>query len=698
MGLWQHVISEEVQVVEATEDVAKLLADTTLEDCFSKANWPRFVGIAEVEPDGDLLPVRARYGETWNIGLNPYHSGPQWYAIPDLVASKVLKKKVPKVLKAYKFVPVGIQRTLRPVNMMGVTPIDPCSQDFFRVVIEERRKVKKGMPPYQGLTDGERETLQLFLKTLANSGSYGIYLEVVPDELQKAESLRVYSNSQFDSEPVIRYERPGRYFFAPLATMIASAARLMLATLERSVYDAGGVHVLSDTDSMMVIADKEHRTIRIDGAGRNGKSIRQEVTALSWDEVSAIVERFASLNPYDRTVVGGSILEVKDSNFDENKKQRRIWCYAISSKRYCLFDDDKSIVEFKESGIGFLLNPIANDDENSKLARAFYEAIIRGESYSKLEWALLPCVRQLALSTANVLRSFDVYNRGKSYDQRIKPSNFLMTVSIQSEYLDKERVRLIAPLETDPLKWWQIEWLNLHEPGEHWQLSDEIFGVKNRRVARPKMISEFLTQYLWHPEHPFLGLDGLPCGEETEGVLHRRPVARKEIQVVGKSGIDIDEAEYELIDANERSMLYQPDNAEARQLAIAVLRDIPQSQVAKALLVNIRQVNRWLSSEDMPRDSKALIVYAVSIARSRLTRRTDTLSDIEVLQAYEEWRGTMLQEWVSVSSAMSSREIQRALNVNGTYARKLRGGCLPSFQTLLKWRPALATIGEAAKV
>jgi hypothetical protein len=699
MGLWRHVVAKEVRPVEATEDMRRLLEDITLADCFARASWPLFVGIALVEPDGDILPVRAPYGSsksgsTWRIGLNQYNSGPQWYAIPDLIGSKLLTGKVPKVLKAYRFEAHGVQGTLRPVKLMGRIPIDPRSQDFFKAVIEERRKVKNGMPPYDRLSNDEPEGLSLFLKILANAGSYGIYMQITPENLPTEQSLHIYGNNEeFDTVPMGKYDKPGPYFFAPMATIITSAGRLMLAMLERCVHDAGGMHVAGDTDSMMVVADRERRIIDVIGTGRNGEGpFHQSVTALSWAEVNGIVQRFAALNPYDPDVVKGSVLEVKETNFEDSdprKPQRRIQCYAISSKRYCLHDDDGNLVDNpKESGLGFLLNPVGNEEENAKLAEGFYEAVIRGRRYASLPCAGLPCVRQLALSTWDVYERFASYNEGKGYNQQVKPYNFLMTVATDGMHKNgDEPVQLVAPLNKDPASWWGTKWMNYHQPEEYWELSDNMWGVKDRNVMKPKIISEFLTLYLWHPEYPFLGPDGEPCGAETRGVLRRRPVQRHDVQVIGKEGLDIDEAEHDLIDAQEWPIVYRRSDAEALRLAIGVLRDMPKVakvEVAGALSVDVSQVKRWLKGA-VPRNSKAVIAHAVGYARTVLNGRGDELPDLEVLRAYEKWRTEQVCHWKAAAGEKSSYMLRRALRVSGTEAHKLKSGYIPPLPTLVKW-------------
>ena len=43
------------------------------------------------------------------------------------------------------------------------------------------------------------------------------------------------------------------------------------------------------------------------------------ITALSWAEVQRIVDRFESLNPYDRKLVPGSILKIHKLNWDQQQ-------------------------------------------------------------------------------------------------------------------------------------------------------------------------------------------------------------------------------------------------------------------------------------------------------------------------------------------------------------------------------------------
>jgi hypothetical protein len=78
--------------------------------------------------------------------------------------------------------------------------------------------------------------------------------------------------------------------------------------------------------------------------------------------------------------VPGSVLKLEDDNLDlEIKKQRQLYCWAISAKRYALFIQDQNGIpvllrdgvnnsqdRWSEHGLGHLLNPtdLENDDRD----------------------------------------------------------------------------------------------------------------------------------------------------------------------------------------------------------------------------------------------------------------------------------------------------------------------------------------------
>lgn len=101
LGLQRFLIAAQISHEEATEEVRELLETISLDHLFDPKTWPALCGIVEVEPDGeDILPVRAKYAEsaTRSIGLNYLESRePLWYSLPDVIASKLLTGKMPRI-------------------------------------------------------------------------------------------------------------------------------------------------------------------------------------------------------------------------------------------------------------------------------------------------------------------------------------------------------------------------------------------------------------------------------------------------------------------------------------------------------------------------------------------------------------------------------------------------------------------------
>ena len=107
------------------------------------------------------------------------------------------------------------------------------------------------------------------------------------------------------------------------------------------------------------------------------------VPCLSRDRVIEISKRFEWLNPYS---FGGTILKVEDVNYedgDPSKGFRDLYGYAISAKRYCLFEGKQAreIVDAKAHGIGYLMSPIRRkgDDHEDQFAVAFWRKVLQNE-------------------------------------------------------------------------------------------------------------------------------------------------------------------------------------------------------------------------------------------------------------------------------------------------------------------------------
>lgn len=464
MNLWDFLTHERIDTHDATTEVQTLLDTITLEQCFDPALWPGFVGIAEIIPDGDILPVRAQYGPdaTWNIGINPLYSDqPMWYTIPDLIAATLLTGKAPRIQRAVRFTPAGGRlATLQPTRLRGQVPVDPTREDFFRTVVEQRHAVKNTEPD-----------LAAFLKVLANAGSYGNFAQMDPQELSAGQrkNVTVYgADCQSWTVKVSKPEQPGEYCFPPIAACITGAARLMLAMLERCVTDAAGAWVFCDTDSMAIVANHDGTLIPCPGGNETLPDGRQAVRALTY-QVTEIRTRFDALNPYQPDTVTEIL-----------KEEFRNWCYAISAKRYALYQlnhdgtpeitatgEDKEtdtgtqdvmeIDKNSEHGLGHLLNPTDPESSDRQWIRQLWQLIIataHGIPATEPEWLDRPGLSRLSISTPVTWRPFTQWNTGKPYREQIKPFNFLLVAHIARlgypPGTEPDRLRLIAPYNADP--------------------------------------------------------------------------------------------------------------------------------------------------------------------------------------------------------------------------------------------------------
>src|SRR6185437_1492890 len=131
MGLQSLNIAEHVEVIEggSNSDAAVFLRDVALDDLRNRDTWPRLRGVALIEPENDVLPVRTIYqsdaeeGEfvgAQQVGVNVVLSGPPtWRSFPDVIASKLLTGKCPRILKTIELKPIGVQTGLQKLHFFG---------------------------------------------------------------------------------------------------------------------------------------------------------------------------------------------------------------------------------------------------------------------------------------------------------------------------------------------------------------------------------------------------------------------------------------------------------------------------------------------------------------------------------------------------------------------------------------------------
>jgi hypothetical protein len=204
---WSVLTAKFVIFPYATNEVRRLLCRINLKRCFERKLWPHFRFFALANPDEDILPVRTVYnGTTQNIGINYLTSKePIWFAGPDIIASILLTGRVPRIEKAIRVVRHGKQGGLTETSLRGMVEVDANRHSFFKHVVEQRAAHESN------------PALHYRLKILANSGSYGLFVELNPTE-STARKLKVFSGEESFETTSDVIEEPGKWFAPHMAS------------------------------------------------------------------------------------------------------------------------------------------------------------------------------------------------------------------------------------------------------------------------------------------------------------------------------------------------------------------------------------------------------------------------------------------------------------------------------------------------
>ena len=253
MGLWQFVIAREIRVVAHCKDrVEAFLRKLTPDMLFDPQVWSRMTGFVKVIPNGDVLPIRSKYGvasNDWQVGLNHAYAKKEdalWYSIPMLSPPSLRRVLCRKLLMPFLIEPDGVAPGLTPTKLRGIVEVHPERDDFFRVIVEERLRLAH----LADLSDSENKRLEKALNNSLSATCFGIYAQM--DRQGDDDKVEVTCHG-IDSDPyrckVAHPEFPGEFCFPPLASLITAGARLMLALLEHCVSELHGSYALEDTDS-----------------------------------------------------------------------------------------------------------------------------------------------------------------------------------------------------------------------------------------------------------------------------------------------------------------------------------------------------------------------------------------------------------------------------------------------------------------
>lgn len=513
MGLWRFVTAKGMAWQDATEKTRDFLEKVTLQDLQAQDIWRSLCTVVQVAPDKDIFPIRAKYdGDSqYTIGLNYLTSEkPLWYTLADCIAAKLLTGSAPKILQAISFEPGKIQEGLKPVNIAGDADyrVDPCQGDFFRRIIDLRSAVKNQLKIAPDAEKSALDNQQLALKILANSTSYGIFVELNPEEEKQLQDLLCYGPGG-KAIPIQKkkFEAPGKFFHPLLSALITGAARLMLAVTENLAQDAGLDWAFCDTDSMAL-------------AKPDGMDCEE-----FYSRAQQVQEWFTLLNPYtDKT----PLLKIEDCNFSklDEKTLEPLYCHAVSSKRYALFNiknEQPVLRKASAHGLGHLIAPYERPDQADledlkPWQRDLWLEIIeagmenRQPDFSKLENFDMPAKSRYGATTPALEKWFAAYNKNKPYKDRVRPFNFMLAMQVKASL---KSLKPVSPYHKIPSK-------------AAYTCFDRVTGQKIRK-GQLKTYREALAQYHLHPETKFLNGDYL-----DKGKTQRRHIRAQLIQPIGK--------------------------------------------------------------------------------------------------------------------------------------------------------------------
>jgi len=679
MGLWPFVIAKGVTWRDATAEARAFAERISLADLQKPDTWRRLHVIVQIEPDGDVLPLRAKYHYEpssvdkrkahYTIGLNHVSSDrPLWYALPDVIASKLITGRIPKIIKAIVFEPKAPQDGLQPVTIAGKAEftVHPLEEDFFKRLIELRI----------GTKGPDRNALKL----VANSTGYGIFVQQDVQELAERVAIHCYpaTGREFlvDMDSV---EQPGEFFHPLLGTLIASGARLMLAITERLVFDAGLDWVFCDTDSMAIAKP----------AGMdNAEFYRRAQSVRTW---------FDRLNPYDVPV---QLFKLEDVNFrivngEATKDLEPLYCYAISSKRYVLYNigakGEPIIRKATAHGLGHLLAPFIDipsdfpaptaplDDIGVKpwqycLWVCILRAVMAGHpdrpDFSVLPNFDRPAVTQYSATTPHLLDGFDSYNRDKPYAQQIRPFGFMLMLQ-PDPLADWESWRVangldpgngeppcvIAPYDRDTAK-------------AAARAFDRDSG-KSVRVSMLRTYAQVLAQYHLRPELKFLNAD-----YRDRGKTQRRHVKVESIINIGKEANRWEEQSYVGMYEPELESEYgvaPEDRSRALEIARAAADEFGQRALAKAAGISLQHLSSVLTGKSKP-SARTL---------ANLARATEMLRRASV--DAEARSAALLERAKLISEEIGLQKFARRVKIDPrNLSTVLRGKRMPS--AVMLWR------------
>lgn len=419
--------AERLEFTDFTAGARQMMERATLADCFRSAFWKQLRWWALVEPQEDVVPMRAKFGQrddsdptlAWNFLTSKQ---PFWTTGLDAIAAKLMTGKPLKILEAIKVIPHGMQPGLvpEPVKLYGQMEVDPRRDDLAVKLVELRASLKNNNPKLAG-----------GLKVAANSAAFGILCQLDVKDLDSPSPLHVFSGeADYPTPPDKVWEQPAKFYCPVIAALVTGGSHLLCTMLERAAQDMGGQIAAMDTDSAMIVSTKDGGLVPCTGGPHRVENYQMPsgnaaIRALSWAEVDRIREQFEPLNPWrDRLKV--PFLKLEKENFALDGERHQLCAYCISAKLYCLFnlDGDRPLIRKPSGhGLGFLQAPYSIADWQRRTGQKWKEDLPPwifeawhlilsrefGIPHQPPPWLRQPAVMAVPMTTPKVLEKLGLF-------------------------------------------------------------------------------------------------------------------------------------------------------------------------------------------------------------------------------------------------------------------------------------------------
>ena len=625
--------AESLEFPDFTAGAREMVERASLDDCFRPAFWKQLRFFALVEPNEDVVPMRAKFGLraesdptlAWNFLTSKQ---PFWTTGADVVAANLMTGKPLKILKAIEVVPRGVQPGLVPVKVYSQLEVNPLRDDLAVKLVELRSSLKSKSPELAG-----------GLKVAANSAAFGIFSQLDVRSLDSPSPLHVFSGeTDYLTPPAEVWERPSEFSCPVISSLVTGGSHLLCAMLERIVRDMGGQIAAMDTDSAMIVSTKDGGLVPCAGGPHRLKNYEAPsgnagIRALSWAEVDRIREQFEALNPW-RNTPKTPFLKLEKENFDSNGERHQLHVYSIAAKLYCLFNlDGNRLLVRKPSGhgLGFLQAPYTVADWQRRTGRKWkenlppwiFEAwhfILSRElalPHKRPSWLKQPAVMAVPITTPQVLARLGVFK------DDLRPFT-VVTVPFPKKELGLLWTGYFIMPHQEKLT-------DLHGRTMVNIVSGEAFHIydnNSSKLPKPpgwlslKTMEDEINQILSRSESKFCTPNGGVCTSSTVGLLARRHIVAGDFHYIGKEastrwagGSDpsmmaaagaVDPAddtcrEYErVVDAKYLDQI----RTEAKQFSTKSLSR--QSGVAKCAIINFKKGKNTIKPRTLRKLTKAI--------------------------------------------------------------------------------------------